>query len=105
MAQPKTDEEKAAFAEKMRLAKEAKAQENTDDALVEITLKRPFYTNGVAYGFEKKTIDGRKVDVFTGKAKVTQDVADDLAERDARYEAYEASLHRDGGKSDTQVEL
>lgn len=114
MAHAKTDEEKAAFAEKMRLAKEAKAQGGSDakpaettasPSLVEITLKRPFYTNGVTYGFEEKRIDGKKVNVFTGKAKVTQDVADDLLERDARYDAYEASLHRDGGKSDTQVDL
>lgn len=85
---------------------DTKPTESTSaSSLVEITLKRPFYTNGVAYGFEKKTIDGRKVDVFTGKAKVTRDIADDLTERDARYEAYEASLHQDGGRSDTQVEL
>jgi len=75
------------------------------ETLVEVTLDRPFFTNGVAFGFEQKTIDGKKVNVFTGKAKVTQDVADDLNERNGRYRTYENSLHRDGGTSNVEVIL
>lgn len=72
--------------------------------LVEVTLDRPFTTNGEVLGYEKQTRDGKNVLVFTGKAKVTPEVAEDLERRKEEYRNYEASLHRNKG-SDSPVFL
>ena len=57
---------------------------------VEIEITRPFVTNGKMVGVE--IIDGKQV--FTGKAKVPMDVADDLKRREHEYDQYEKSLLR-----------
>ncbi len=65
--------------------------------LVEVKLDRPYSTNGQVFGYEDQIKDGKKVKVFTGIAKVTGDVAEDLERRQAEYRAYEASLNNNKG--------
>jgi hypothetical protein len=73
------------------------------DKLVEVTLSRPFTTNGVVHGYEtqdvvdEKTGKTRKAQVFTGKAKVSPELAEDLERREAEYQAYLVDLNRDKG--------
>lgn len=74
------------------------------EKLVEVKLDRPYTTNGVTYGYEDDVRDGKKVKVFTGKANVPKEVADDLESRQATYREYEAGLHRNKG-SDNPVFL
>ena len=80
------------------------ADTTVKEELVEIKIHQPLYTNGVAYGFETKTIDGKKRTVFTGIVSVTKEIAEDLKERDATYLDYKDTLHRDTG-SVGQVDL
>jgi hypothetical protein len=76
----------------------------TKDELVEVTLSRPFTTNGEVFGYENQTRDGKKVRVFTGKAKVPAGIAEDLNRREAEYKEYLAGLNRDKG-GENQVSL
>lgn len=81
------------------------AEGKSGKGLVEVKIDRPMYTNGVAYGFETKKIDGRTVQVFTGIAHVPKEVAEDLEDRNERYRVYEKGLHENLGRDDQELEL
>lgn len=67
------------------------------EKLVEVNLSRPFTTNGVVHGYEDQVQNGKKVKVFTGKAMVSPELAEDLNRRDAEYKQYLDELNRDKG--------
>lgn len=90
------------------------AQETTSEKLVEVKLDRPYTTNGSIYGYEE---DGEpivmrvgevrqrgKQQVFTGRAIVKPEVAEDLNRRQDEFRLYERDLHNDKGRSQA-VEL
>lgn len=93
------EEYKDSLAEQEQAEKAAKelAEAEAAGKLVKIKIHQPLYTNGIAYGFEEKTIDGAKRIVFTGVVETTEEVAKDLEERDATYLEYKETLHRDTG--------
>ena len=62
---------------------------------VTIDLDRPYVTNDVYLGHEDN--DRRKP--FVGRVTVTEDVAEDIKRRQAEWAKYDASRHRDNGRS------
>ena len=70
------------------------AETKQKEELVEVQLDQPYITNGVAHGVE--VIDGKRV--FTGKALVSPELAEDLQRRMGESREYKEHLLRDDGE-------
>lgn len=64
------------------------------DKKVEVTLDKPYNTNGYYHGHK----DGDPRKAFIGKTTVNEQDAADLEQRKAAYAKYDASRHRDNGQ-------
>lgn len=84
-------------------------EQSTSEKLVEVKLDRPYTTNGSIYGYEEDDqpivmrvgeVRGRgKQQVFTGRALVKPEIAEDLNRRQDEFRAYERDLHNNKGQS------